>query len=313
MNIIPFSSDTQLPAHLRTPEAAAANNDLTAHAGGGFPVISIKGKTFAIVRDGERKTIPNPKDPDSPATHIDMVIVKANKNTSKVFYLRPYKEGEEPSKPDCYSNDGIRPMDDSEYKQNPVCATCKWNQWGSKVSSDGQGGKGKACQDAVRIAVSTPGLINDPYLVRVPPASIRALGELGSMLAKRGVSYQAVITRIAFVTEAATPQLTFKPMGFLDEPTYRKVLETADTDVVRSILGTNIAAPVDVAPVAPVITPEKTVTASEVEAAVAAAAEVVKPKPSKKAEPVKEAVPAAQSEALGGGFSLDLDTLKFDD
>jgi hypothetical protein len=128
------------------------------------------------------------------------------------------------------------------------------------------------------------------------------------------VSYQAVITRIAFVTEAATPQLTFKPMGFLDEPTYRKVLETADTDVVRSILGTNIAAPVDVAPVAPVITPEKTVTASEVEAAVQAAEQVVRTtKPSKKAEPVKEAVPAAKSEALGGAFSLDLDTLKFDD
>jgi hypothetical protein len=28
---------------------------------------------------------------------------------------------------------------------------------------------------------------------------------------------------------------------------------------------------------------------------------------------VKEAVPAAKSEALGGAFSLDLDTLKFDD
>lgn len=310
MNIIPFS-ESQLPAHLRTPDAAAVNNDLTAHAGAGFPVISIKGKTFAIVREGERKLIPNPKDPDSPANFIDMVIVKANKNTSKVFYLKPYKEGDEPAKPDCYSNDGIRPMDDSEYKQNAVCATCKWNQWGSKVSTDGQGGKGKACQDAVRIAVSTPGLINDPYLIRVPPASIRALGELGSMLAKRGVSYQAVVTRIGFVAEAATPQLTFKAMGFLDEATYKKVLETADTDVVRSILGTNVVSVAEPAAPAPIITPEKTVTTAEVEAAVAVASEVVKTtRTKKKDEPAKEAVPAAQAEVLTG---FNLDGLTFDD
>src|SRR4051812_7300937 len=114
MNIVPFSADAKLPAHLQAADAQAANMDLTAHAGTGFPVISIKGKTFAVVRDGERKIIPNPKDPESPANHIDMILVKANKNTSKVFYLGEYVDGAEAKKPDCYSNDGIRPMDDSE-------------------------------------------------------------------------------------------------------------------------------------------------------------------------------------------------------
>lgn len=307
MNIIPFEN-TALPAHLRTPEALAANADLTAHAGGGFPVISIKGKTFAVVRDGERKIIPNPKDPESPATHIDMVLVKANKATSKVFYLKGYTEGAEAAKPDCFSNDGIRPDESSEYKQNSVCATCKHNQWGSKVSTDGQGGKGKACQDAVRMAVAAPMQLNDPFLIRVPPASIRALGELGSMLAKRGVSYQAVITRIAFVVESPTPQLTFKPLGFLDAESYAKVQEVAGSDIVRSILG-NVGVPssepVEKPAAEPVISPERTVSATEVVQAVQSA---TKPKAKKEEPKPVEAKPADL-----GAFSLDLSNLSFDD
>lgn len=299
MNIVPFDT-AKLPAHLMQ-DAAQANTDLTAHAGAGFPVISIKGKTFAIVREGDRKIIPNQKDPDSPATHIDMVLVKANKQTSKVFYLAGYDEKAEAKKPDCYSNDGIKPADDSEMKQNSICATCKWNQWGSKTSTDGVGGKGKACQDAVRIAIATPGLVNDPYLIRVPPASIRALGELGSTLAKRGVSYQAVVTRISFVAEAATPQLTFKPVGFLDAETYQKVREVADTDVVRSILGMNqvsVEQTVTAEPVAPVVQPVRVVTQEEVLAA-------MKPV-------VKKKEPEVKPDPLGG-FAVDLSAINFDD
>ena len=50
-NIIPFDSGN-LPSHFKSGGAVSVNSDLTAHAGGGFPVISIKGKVFAIVRDG---------------------------------------------------------------------------------------------------------------------------------------------------------------------------------------------------------------------------------------------------------------------
>lgn len=308
MNIIPFESK-QLPAHLQTAEAAVANTDLTAHAGTGFPVISIKGKAFTIVREGERKIIPNPKDPESPANSIEMVLVKANKLTSKVYYINGYVEGGEAKKPDCYSTDGIRPMDDSEYKQNPICGTCRHNQWGSKVSDDGKGRKGKACQDAVRLAVAHPMMINDPYLLRVPPASIRAVGELGSMLSKRGVSYQSVIVRIGFVAESATPELTFKPVGFLDAEAYAKVQDIAQSEVVQAILGINqvAVAPVE-APITPppVIKPDRTVTQEEVAAAIATAKGKTAPKVDK---PI-EAAPTAN--ALGG-FALDLGNLKFDD
>lgn len=301
MQIVPFKDDAKLPAHLSVAEASKFNSDLTAHAGAGFPVISIKGKVFAIVREGERKIIPNPKDPESPAGNIDVVIIKANKQTSKVFYIKGFNETEEGKKPDCFSNDGVKPDEASEAKQSESCAVCKHNVWGSKVSTDGKGGKGKACQDAVRMAVATPGAINDPYLIRVPPASIRALGELGSQLAKRKVPYNGIVTKISFDQEEATPKLTFKPVGFLDEETYKQVKEVAAGDVVSSILGViGQSAPVVEVEKPAVVATTKTVTQEEVKAAVAAAAAAAKPK----AEPAK---------AAAGDFAVDLAGLTFDD
>ena len=53
-DLIPFDFDGGLPAHLRGADVKHINSDLTAHASG-FPVISIKGKVFAVVRDGDRR------------------------------------------------------------------------------------------------------------------------------------------------------------------------------------------------------------------------------------------------------------------
>lgn len=295
-NIIPFEGG-QLPAYLKAVDVAALNADLTAHAGsGGFPVISIKGKVFSIVRDGERKILPNPKDPDSAATNIDVVMLKANKGTSKVFYLKGYTEGEN-AKPDCYSNTGDKPDASIEKPQSKSCQTCPHNQWGSKVGDNG--GKGKACQDSVRLAIASPDLLNDPFLLRVPAASIRALGEYGDMLKKRGVGYTMVLTKIGFDLEAPTPKLTFKPVGLLDDKAYAQVQEVVKSDVVKNILGGGFT-PSEAAADAPAIesnssvSKSKTVTDEEVKTAVAAA-----PAPKQAKEEIS--------------VDLDLDSLKFDD
>jgi hypothetical protein len=315
-NIIPFESGN-LPAYMKSVNVAEINSDLTSHAGTGFPVISIKGKVFAVVRDGERTVLPNPKDPDSPATAIEVVMVKANKGTSKVFYAKGYQEGAENTKPDCFSNTGDKPDASVEAPQCKSCAACPHNQWGSKIGENG--GKGKACQDSVRLAISTPGLINDPYLLRVPPASIKALGEYGKMLAKRGVGYNMVVTKIGFDMEAPTPKLTFKAIGFMDDATFAQVNEVANGDVVAAILG---AAPADVPEIpgtpptaaaapapaaapakAPAPSKSKTVTDEEVDGAVAAAASA---KPAK--APAKVETPD-----LDVKVDLNLDDLSFDD
>ena len=139
-NIVAFESG-KLPAYLTSINVSELNQDLTSHASSGFPIMSIKGKVFTLSRGDEKTVLPNPKDPDSPATAIDVVVVKVNKGTSKVFYLNGYKEGEQ-AKPDCFSNNGDKPDAGSKQPQAKSCQACPHNQWGSKIGENG--GKGKA-------------------------------------------------------------------------------------------------------------------------------------------------------------------------
>lgn len=311
MNIIPFDSGSNLPSFLKKVDIAALNSDLTAHAGGGFPVISIKGKVFAVVRDGEREIQMNPKDPDSAATSLNVVLLKANKGTSKVFYIKGYdKDSSEGQKPDCYSNDGVEPAADAQNKQAKKCATCPHNQWGSRVSEKGAT-KGKACADAVRMAVAPAGQINDAMLLRVPPASIKALGEYGQMLAKRGVGYNMVVTKVGFDLQAESPKLTFSAVGLLDDDGFAEVQEIAASDVVSNILGASVVAaiaaeaPAEEEAPAPVAKPKAKPVVEE------AAEEEEAPKPV--AKPKAAAKPAPKPAPVDDDMDLDLDGISFDD
>lgn len=312
MNIIPFDSGSNLPSFLKKVDIAALNSDLTAHAGGGFPVISIKGKVFAVVRDGEREIQMNPKDPDSAATSLNVVLLKANKGTSKVFYIKGYdKDTSEGQKPDCYSNDGVEPAADAQNKQAKKCATCPHNQWGSRVSEKGAT-KGKACADAVRMAVAPAGQINDAMLLRVPPASIKALGEYGQMLAKRGVGYNMVVTKVGFDLQAESPKLTFSAVGLLDDDGFAEVQEIAASDVVSNILGSSVAAAIAAeAPAEPEEEAPAPAAKAKAKPAVEAPAEEEAPAPV--AKPKAAAKPAPKPAVVEDDMDLDLDGISFDD
>jgi len=332
-NIIPFDSTKNLPSFLKKVDVAALNNDLTAHAGGGFPVISIKGKAFAVVRDGEREILRNPKDPEAAATSLDLVLIKANKGTSKVFYIKGYDKDSEGQKPDCYSNDGITPGADSQNKQASKCATCKHNQWGSRVTEKGAS-KGKACSDSVRIAVAPAGQINDAMLLRVPPASIKALGEYGRVLAKRNVGYNMVVTKVSFDMEAESPKLMFKPVGFLDDDGFGEVQELMESDLIGNILGSSPDVEVEADPLAGQEPPKAKAKPApaveeeaeeEVEAAPApkpAAKKAAKPKVETPVEDAEEEAPAPKHAAkkaakpapvVEDDMDFDIDGISFDD
>jgi hypothetical protein len=313
MNIIPFDSGSNLPAFLKKVDVAALNSDLTAHAGGGFPVISIKGKVFAVVRDGDREIQMNPKDPDSAATSLNVVLLKANKGTSKVFYLKGYdKDSSEGQKPDCYSNDGVEPAADAQTKQAKKCATCPHNQWGSRVSEKGAT-KGKACADAVRMAVAPAGQINDAMLLRVPPASIKALGEYGQMLAKRGVGYNMVVTKVGFDVQAESPKLTFSAVGLLDDEGFAEVQEIAASDIVSNILGSSVMAAVAAEAAAPAEEAEEEPALKPV-AKPKAAPKPVAEESEEEAPALKPAAkPKAKPAPVVDDMDLDLDGISFDD
>jgi len=236
-DIIPFNSS--LPAYLS--KVKLTNSALTANVGGGgFPVLSIKGKVFTIVRGDEKQVVKRPDD-GTPAGAIDVVIISANPNLSKVYYNKSYEEGSQ-DKPDCYSNDGISPAADAASPQSKTCAACKHNVWGT-----GQNGKGRKCGDHRRLAVAPAGLLNDPMLLRIPPATLKVLAEYGDMLGKRGVPFPAVVTRISFDPGESSPKLQFSPQGLLPEAQFAAVAAEQDSDIVQQIIGVSesseVAAP----------------------------------------------------------------------
>lgn len=325
-SIVSFDSG-KVPSAIAAIFGDASTNDLVGNApAGGFPVISIKGKVFHITRGGERILVTKPGE-DDPASSIEVVVLKANPNNSKVFYASGYQEGND-AKPTCYSNEGSKPEADAQEPQAKSCATCQHNQWGSRITADGK--KGKACSDSRRIAVATVDTPNDPMLVRVPAASLKGLVEYGKILAARGVRPEVCVTRIGFDYSVAYPSLTFKPTGLIgDEDLLTEIKVARDSELVSQIVGVKpttasevpaednaeappkaIAAPAPAAakPAAPKPAAPKPATAAAVDKAVAAA-------PAKKVTVAVEtpAAPASATAGLESEISSMIEGMDFDD
>lgn len=230
--IIPFKEDGKLPAHLQGQ--TVQNDELAGGVSSGYPVLSFKGKTWSLREGGTSNIIMKPDDEDEVATSLEVVILKANPQLSKVYYESGYTEGSD-AKPTCYSHNGVAPAGDAEKPQSSACATCPHNAWGSRISENGS--KGKACADSRRVAVAAAGDIARPMLLRIPAATLKDLAGYAQMLTQRNAPYQAVVTKIGFDPTVAHPKLTFKAVRWLDAAEYAEVQTVLETDLVRQIIG----------------------------------------------------------------------------
>lgn len=264
-NIIPVN--VKIPAHLAAkvgqPSALSQSIASGISSGQSFPRISIKGARFRIIEDGTETVLDT--------TSLDVVIVGANPKLSKTFYAKAWDKDAEPTAPDCFSLDGVRPHPESEGPQNDVCASCPHNAWGSKTGPQGQ--QLKACTDQKRLAVVAADDPEGPvYLLQVTPAALKGLNSYHKELSVRGIPAEVVKTKIGFDTDASFPKLKFGFGGFLDEDTYAAVEPLFGADNVMEITGEKqpeaAAAP---------STPRKT------------AVKVAKPEPEPEPEPEEEA------------------------
>lgn len=316
--IIPFDQG-KLPSAVQTLFGDAVNDLVGTGGGSGFPVISIKGKVFHITR-GDAKTLITKPGEDDPASSIEIVVVRANPNRSKVYYDSGYSEGSN-EKPTCYSNDGDAPAPDAKEPQSKKCATCVHNQWGSKVSEAGT--KLKSCSDSRRLAIATLDAPSDLMLLRVPAASMKPLEEYGKMLAARGLPPQAVVTKVGFDYSVAHPALTFKPVGLIGDAALLKAIKTAsDSDLAAEITGVKFvpkgeAEVADETATAAAPAPSKAAASKEAVVATAvAAAEGVKPAKVKTAAPAAEqpatkaaAQPKPAKETTSASLSDDIEAM----
>lgn len=233
MNIIPFDGGSKnLPAYLanRTARATTINKDVVG-SGPSFPVLSIKGKVFTLVKGTEKKVLTREDDPDELLQSINLTVVRAN-SKSRVFYAKAYTEGEsDGAKPTCFSADGVEPDAAASEKQAKKCAVCPQNVWGVRD------GKGTACNQNTRLAVIDPVSHSEPFLLRVPPASRKGFADAVRLAETRGLDYNMVVLKVGFDKEASSPKLTFKPVGLLDDSTYSAVQALYEDDIVKEIVG----------------------------------------------------------------------------
>jgi hypothetical protein len=223
-------SNIQVPAHVAArmgkPSALAASIGSGLGGGDAVPRISIKASRFRIVEDGVETVLDQ--------TSLDVVIVGANPRLSKNFYAKAYDPDAEPTGPDCYSMDGVRPDPSIANPVNDLCATCPNNAWGSKIGPQGQ--ELKLCADQKRLAIVAADDPEGPiYLLQVTPAALKGLKTFQKELVRRGIPPETVKTRIGFDTNASFPKLVFKFGGFLDAETQAVVDPLFDSPEVRAV------------------------------------------------------------------------------
>lgn len=222
----------QVPAHLAgrvgQPSALAQSLSGGITGGDGFPRISIKSGRFRIVENGTETVLPS--------LELNVIVVGANPKLSKTWYSKQWQPDAEPSAPDCFSLDGIRPHADSTDPQNDLCASCPQNAWGSRITQ--QGAEVKACADQKRLAVVAADQPDGSiYLLQVTPAALKGLNAYQKELAMRGIAPEIVKTKVSFDTDASFPKLKFSFGGFIDEATQSAVDKLFGTPRVLEITG----------------------------------------------------------------------------
>lgn len=274
--IIPFESQAKLPAYLANRKGTSINADVLTGSSVVYPVLSIKGKVFTLVKGSERKVLTREIDGEQEAVQsLQLTVARAN-TKYRVFYAKAFNEAEsDGAKPNCFSHDGITPDSAAREPQSKKCQGCPQNVWGVRD------GKGTACSVKTRLAVVDPNnLDNEPFLLNVPAASRKSFAQAVEAAEARGIDYNALVMRVSFDKEAPSPKLVFKPVGWLDDAAYKKVSDLYQDELVLEMVGAakHAAAAED----------EPTVDTGELDAAIAARTAVETAKAS--AKPVEKAV-----------------------
>ena len=206
-----------VPAYLQDYANNKADAESLASASISVPRISLRGRKFRLILDGEEIR--------KPSDTLDVVVLAVEPGPNlftKTFYINGYTTGDS-SPPDCASSNGITPDGWVAYPQNAKCATCKQNIFGSATSTNGK--KSKACRDSKRLWVALPDDIDGPvYALSVPVTSLKALAEYGKNVMRQGFPLPAIITSLE-MEDSEFPKLLFSNGGFLEENEGRQAIE----------------------------------------------------------------------------------------
>jgi hypothetical protein len=210
-NVALFKQD--VPDFLKS---ATGLNDLTKALAGnmasGSKRISIRGGVFRKIVGGEEVG-------KITGRELNVIIVNANKNVSRIFYAGKYNPTEIVP-PTCQSTDGLTPEAGIEDKQAALCSACPQN-----IAGSGEGNS-RACKYQRRLAILLEGdTSGDVYQLTIPATSIFGKGE-GNLhpfesyikyIAGNGRNINQIITQISLDTDSDTPKLLFSPARHVNQ------------------------------------------------------------------------------------------------
>lgn len=260
-----------VPAHIAARIAARKGSDNRSSVASSilgdsglfqYPRISIRAGRYRLVEDGVETPV---------GVSLDVIIVGSNPRTSKVFYSKQYDPNADNTRPDCFSNDGIKPDPIVAQPVNPDCASCPNNVLGSKILPSGA--KSKLCADQRHLAVIPAADPNKVYGLTIPVSAMKGLRDYIKDLNNAGVNPEEAITELGFDEQASYPKITFTHKGYVPEKSLadvEKLLNSSDVQIVTrsgitsdmaklaapastSALPAPVAAPA--APAAPVVVP----------------------------------------------------------
>lgn len=304
----------QLPAHLQNMFGDDSNLDTGVK---GANSLSIRGKVFRIVLDGEERAITkfNEETGDrEPVGTVNLIVLDQGPFGARVLYDGPYKPDTNEG-PKCFSLDGKTPDPSSTEVQARTCAECPHAVKGSKVTPNGT--LTTACALQRRLAV-VPAHKADfpPLLLRLASTSAYDPDTKGAengwmawrqyldFLNARGVRHTAqLVTKVRFDPNAEHPKLLFRPERFITEEEAPAIAKAIKSDEVKAMLypDPNAAAP---APASKPEEPKKLAPpADEVEeAGWEEEEEAPKPKPKKKKVAKKKVAKKAAAEEVDGDW-----------
>jgi len=118
---------------------------------------------------------------------LEVVILAAQ--DARAYYEAGLDESGGGTPPDCSSPDGIT----GHGTPGGSCDACPFSQWGS-----GDDGRGKRCAQRKQALVLTKHS-NLPYLLSVPPTSLKPLRQYMLALTGQGLPYYGVVTELSLV------------------------------------------------------------------------------------------------------------------
>jgi hypothetical protein len=249
-NITLFNAPTTTDLSYLAGITDSVSAKLAGSAGG--KRLSIRGGVFRMMSQGQEVA-------KSPDRHLNVVVIDASPHISRTYYKGTYQEGVNVP-PTCWSDDGVKP--DAAVPMKP-CATCM--ECPMNIKGSGQG-ESKACRFSQRLAVVLADNIEgDVYGLTLAATSLFGKGTDTAMplqqytrkLKGHGMPINAVVTKINFDLDSATPKLVFSAERPLSEAEYKAAaLQAAGTDAKDAIAPINYsgqAAPVVLVQAVPAI------------------------------------------------------------